>query len=83
MRVKMVERALWSQMPKVPEARLMLSVISTAIIDANLGTRGEKTAARIYLDGEISAAKVCGVDPDWVRTVMMRLGLWPVEVESE
>lgn len=82
-RVRMLERTLWTQMPHMPEARLMLGVICGAVTDACMGARGVRIAAYNYLRGEIPAAQVCGVDPDWVRIVIKRLGLWPDGVSNE
>jgi len=57
-----------------PEQRLMFAVISTAINDLK-DTRYRAECIR-YLNHDLSHAEMCGVDPDWIRSICYKANLF-------
>ncbi|MCP5013848.1 MAG: hypothetical protein GY938_01030 [Ketobacter sp.] len=67
----MAIKKISAQFPDVPEGRLMAAVICQAVRDAVMKRDDiERSRARLYLSGRMEAAEICGVDSDWIRTVV-------------
>ena len=68
-----------TQFPDNPEAKLSFSVVSQAIKDAYCPNHGCKeldiTNARDFLQSEMLVATISGVEPEWIRLVLRKIGL--------
>lgn len=65
---RLVAAKIQPQFPATPEGQLMFAVVRQALVDA-LGAEHDPTATH-YLLGSIPHAALCGVDSDWIRSVM-------------
>lgn len=80
-RAKVACRMIMTQFPSFPEGRLMGAVVCGAITDLNISIlSGEETAllrrkAMTYLNGPMKHAELAGVEPEWIRLIMKRVGL--------
>jgi len=71
-KAKHVCREIKSEFGKSPEEKLFFAIVERAIYDACVdGYYG----ARSYLSGYIPHAEMCGVDSDWIRRVIKKVGL--------
>lgn len=63
-----------------PEARLMAEVFIQAVRDGfATDNKADADEAQRYLDGPMPHVQLLGVDPEWVRSVLQRIGLDPSE----
>ena len=61
--------------PQFPwKGRLMWGIVSRAIVDV-AEDRGAGGSARRYLRGPMPHAVMCDVNPDWIRSVIGKIGL--------
>ena len=73
-RVKMALRKIGKQYPKTPTGKLFFAILAKAIDDLTM-PRYRKEAIRYLSTNEVMACELCGVDSDWVRSVLIKLGL--------
>jgi hypothetical protein len=62
-----------SEFPKSPEGRLMFEIVALAINDLNKVQH--RHSAIMYLLGPMPHAEICGVDPDWIRRILIKMRL--------
>jgi len=75
-RMNMVIKKIRPQFGSTHEANLMFGVVETALYDSvEEDSRYEPIMARKYLCGEILHASICGVDTDWIRDLIRKVGL--------
>ena len=69
------------QFPESPEGQLMAAVVCCAVMDLHRPTsvwsphKFHVDSAREYLSGEMWHAEICGVDSDWIRSVLDKAGI--------
>ncbi len=77
--VNAITKKLSHQFPKSPDANLMLAIIRQALFDflsprtksvGHFNPESEKRSAKRFLKSQILHAEICGVDSDWIRTVI-------------
>lgn len=71
--LRAVVRKIGYQFPATPAGQLMHAVVGVAIADLFRPEVNE--SAERYLRGSIWHAQISGVDPDWIRSVLMQAGL--------
>ena len=59
---------------EVPEMRLCFSIVEQAIRDLAAEEHSHRESAAKYLHGGIMAAELCGVEPDWIKSVLINTG---------
>ncbi len=63
-------RKIKYQFPETPEGKLWFSVLKLAILDSF--DHGYRHEAVRYINGDMEAALICDVDPDWIRSLLLR-----------
>ena len=85
-RAKAVIRKLGFQVLDTPESNLMFAVLKQAILDAYSNVKDEKKvkdkklardSAMRYLQSDMVHAQLVGLDPDYVRDLLVRVNLMP------
>ena len=70
-------RKICFQFPETPEGRLMFAIFEQTIMD--LFIREHNNSAMVHLYGNIPEASLCGVDPGWIRSVLIKMGVCEFE----
>ena len=76
-KVNLIEKQLKLSLSPVvasPEANLMIAIIGRAVADILYSPYDMK--ARSYLQGEIPPAELVGIDSDYVRLLLKRIGIY-------
>jgi hypothetical protein len=73
--VRAAMKKIGYQFPTIPEAQLMKEVLRQCLTDLDSDNRSERDSAIKYLREDLTCCEVCGVDPDWVRSVLAKIGL--------
>ncbi len=58
-----------------PEGKLMFAIVESAIRDAFGIRKIEIRSGNLYIRSSMPHAQICGVDPDWIRSVLKKLNL--------
>ena len=79
MKAVLVAKKIHPQFPSTGEGQLMFSVVNQALVDSvatdKKADKCERKSAIRYLQGSIFHAETVGVDSDWIKDVMTRVGL--------
>jgi len=80
----MATKLIRTQFPESSEANLMMAVIEQALRDLLIGDvesngkiipHADRASAARYLSGSIHHAEICGVESEWIRRVLAKVGL--------
>jgi len=72
----LIIRRIASQFPDSFHGRLMLGIVGRALLDSiENGLDYEAHNARDYINGTMHHAELCGVDSEWIRRVVRKIGL--------
>jgi len=83
--VKQVMRVIKPQFIDTPEGRFMYAIVAGAVRESvGLGGSGASLLqARRYLFGDVIHAELAGVDVDWIRSTLHKVGLVGLWVAEE
>ena len=69
-----IKQIILDEFPQSPEGQLMASIIGKCVEDIYYPERrySEVNTAIHYLNGDMYHAEMCGVDPDWIRDLILK-----------
>lgn len=84
-RIKLFEKKVFPQFPESGAGFLMFSIVLQAVRDAYDDTvyPHEQRSGYAYLNSDMPHAQMAGVDPDWIRFVLKKIGLPLTKPEPE